>query len=34
MLPALADGDELLVDRCDGRERLRDGIYVLRLEGA
>jgi len=23
-----------LVDRCDGRQRLRDGIYVLRLEGA
>jgi phage repressor protein C with HTH and peptisase S24 domain len=34
MLPALADGDEILVDRCDGRQRLRDGIYVLRLEGA
>jgi phage repressor protein C with HTH and peptisase S24 domain len=34
MLPTLADGDEILVDRCDGRQRLRDGIYVLRLEGA
>jgi SOS-response transcriptional repressor LexA len=34
MLPALAHGDEILVDRCDGRQRLRDGIYVLRLEGA
>ena len=34
MQPTLADGDEILVDRCDGRERLRDGIYVLRLEGA
>jgi len=34
LLPTLADGDEILVDRCDGRQRLRDGIYVLRLEGA
>lgn len=34
MLPTLADGDEILVDRCDGRQRLRDGIYVLRLDGA
>jgi phage repressor protein C with HTH and peptisase S24 domain len=34
MLPTLADGDEILVDRCDRRQRLRDGIYVLRLEGA
>lgn len=34
MLPALAHGDEILVDRCDGRQRLRDGIYVLRLDGA
>jgi phage repressor protein C with HTH and peptisase S24 domain len=34
MLPTLADGDEILVDRYDGRQRLRDGIYVLRLEGA
>lgn len=34
MLPTLAHGDEILVDRLDGRERLRDGIYVLRLEGA
>lgn len=34
MLPTLADGDEILVDRCDGRQRLRDGVYVLRLEGA
>jgi hypothetical protein len=30
MLPTLAHGDEILVDRCDGRQRLRDGIYVLR----
>lgn len=34
MLPTLADGDEIMVDRCDGARRLRDGIYVLRLEGA
>jgi phage repressor protein C with HTH and peptisase S24 domain len=34
MLPTLAHGDEILVDRCDGRQRLRDGVYVLRLEGA
>ena len=33
MLPTLADGDEIMVDRCDGRQRLRDGIYVLRLDG-
>ncbi|WP_156680400.1 S24 family peptidase [Sphingomonas profundi] len=32
MAPALADGDEVLVDRRDGAERLRDGIYVLRLD--
>jgi len=34
MAPTLADGDDLLVDRGDGAERLRDGIYVLRLDGA
>lgn len=34
MAPALADGDEILVDRGDGAERLRDGIYVLRLDDA
>jgi phage repressor protein C with HTH and peptisase S24 domain len=34
MLPTLSDGDEILVDRGDGSERLRDGIYVLRMEGA
>jgi len=33
MLPALSDGDEILVDRADGPSRLRDGIYVLRMEG-
>jgi phage repressor protein C with HTH and peptisase S24 domain len=33
MVPTLADGDEILVDETD-RERLRDGIYVLRVDGA
>ena len=32
--PTLADGDEILVDRGDDAERLRDGIYVLRIEDA
>lgn len=32
MLPLLADGDEILVDRGDGADRLRDGVYVLRAE--
>ena len=34
MMPTLADGDDILVDRGDGAARLRDGIYVLRIEGA
>jgi phage repressor protein C with HTH and peptisase S24 domain len=34
MAPTLADGDEILVDRGDAAERLRDGIYVLRIEDA
>ena len=34
MAPTLADGDEILVDRGDGAGRLRDGIYVLRIEEA
>lgn len=34
MAPTLGDGDDILVDRGDSAERLRDGIYVLRLEGA
>jgi hypothetical protein len=34
MVPALADGDDILVDRGDGAARLRDGIYVLRIDGA
>jgi Peptidase S24-like len=33
MNPTLADGDDILVDRDDGTGRLRDGIYVLRIEG-
>lgn len=34
MLPTLADGDEILVDRAAPGDRLRDGIYVLRMDGA
>lgn len=34
MEPTLADGDEILVDRGDAAERLRDGIYVLRMDEA
>ena len=33
MLPTLADGDQILADSAD-RERLRDGIYVLRTDDA
>ena len=33
MLPTLTDGDEILVDRHDAQERLREGIYVLRVDG-
>jgi phage repressor protein C with HTH and peptisase S24 domain len=32
MVPTLADGDEILVDVGDAAERLRDGIYVLRID--
>jgi phage repressor protein C with HTH and peptisase S24 domain len=32
MTPTLSDGDEIMVDRGDSGERLRDGIYVLRIE--
>jgi phage repressor protein C with HTH and peptisase S24 domain len=32
MLPTLADGDEILVDGGDASARLRDGIYVLRMD--
>jgi hypothetical protein len=34
MHPSLADGDDILVDRNDASERVRDGIYVLRMDGA
>lgn len=34
MMPTLVNGDDILVDRGDGAERLRDGVYVLRIEGA
>ena len=34
MIPTLADGDEIMVDRGDAAERLRDGIYVLRMDEA
>jgi SOS-response transcriptional repressor LexA len=34
MEPALHDGDEVMVDLNDGSARLRDGIYVLRMDGA
>ena len=34
MSPTLADGDDILIDRSDAGERLRDGIYVLRIEDA
>jgi|KBSSwiStaDraftv2_1062776.scaffolds.fasta_scaffold41408_4 Predicted transcriptional regulator len=32
MTPTLTDGDDILVDRNDAGERLRDGIYVLRSD--
>lgn len=34
MLPTLADGDDILVDPADAAGRIRDGVYVLRIEGA
>lgn len=34
MLPTLSDGDDIMVDRSDGAARLRDGIYVLRMDDA
>jgi phage repressor protein C with HTH and peptisase S24 domain len=34
MAPILTDGDDILVDRGDGAARLRDGIYVLRMDEA
>lgn len=32
MMPTLSDGDDILVDGNDGADRLRDGIYVLRVD--
>ncbi len=32
MMPTLADGDEIMVDGSDGGDRVRDGIYVLRMD--
>jgi SOS-response transcriptional repressor LexA len=32
MSPTLSDGDDILVDGNDAADRLRDGIYVLRVE--
>lgn len=32
MAPTLNDGDDIMVDHSDGLARLRDGIYVLRIE--
>jgi hypothetical protein len=34
MAPTLNDGDDIMVDRSDGAPRLRDGIYVLRMDDA
>ncbi len=34
MEPTLGDGDDILVDRSDAADRVRDGIYVLRLDDA
>lgn len=34
MDPTLNDGDEVMVDLADGQARLRDGIYVLRMDDA
>lgn len=34
MAPTLDDGDDILVDGADAAARLRDGIYVLRMDDA
>lgn len=34
MAPTLGAGDDILVDLSDKADRLRDGIYVLRVDGA
>ena len=33
MAPTLDDGDDIMVDHDDDAGRLRDGVYVLRLDG-
>ena len=33
MAPTLCAGDDILVDLADAGERLRDGIYVLKVDG-
>lgn len=32
MVPTLDDGDDILVDQADSADRIRDGIYVLRVD--
>ena len=34
MEPTLGDGGDILVDRSDAAERVRDGLYVLRFDNA
>jgi SOS-response transcriptional repressor LexA len=34
MLPTLVPGDDILVDHADAATGLRDGLYVLRLDGS
>lgn len=34
MEPTLHDGDDILIDRGDSAARMRDGIYVLRIDDA
>jgi phage repressor protein C with HTH and peptisase S24 domain len=34
MTPTLNDGDDIMVDSADAAARLRDGIYVLRMDDA
>jgi Peptidase S24-like len=34
MEPTLTDGDDIMVDASDAAERLREGIYVIRLDDA
>lgn len=33
MAPTLSDGDDIMVDHDDDAQRLRDGVYVMRLDG-